>query len=138
MSLDAMKQALEALETNHYAVADAARHLDVMAHNDAIDTLRLAIEQAERQEPGPLVNIELSRRMAAVKVSNFYGSIIKDAEKEIQRLHGLVLQHTAPPQRQPLTEEEIERACLPLGAAMLSFTEVARAIERAHGIGGGE
>jgi len=90
MSLDAMKQALEALETNHYAVADAARHLDVMAHNDAIDTLRLAIEQAERQEPGPLVNIELSRRMAAVKVSNFYGSIIKDAEKEIERLHGLV------------------------------------------------
>jgi hypothetical protein len=33
--------------------------------------------------------------MAAVKVSNFYGSIIKDAEKEIERLHGLVLQHTA-------------------------------------------
>jgi hypothetical protein len=38
-------------------------------------------------KPGPLVNIELSRRMAAVKVSNFYGSIIKDAEKEIERLH---------------------------------------------------
>ena len=28
-----------------------------------------------------------------------------------------------------LTDEEIERACAPLGAAMLSFTEVARAIE---------
>lgn len=28
-----------------------------------------------------------------------------------------------------LTDEEIERACVPLGAAMLSFTEVARAIE---------
>jgi hypothetical protein len=42
--------------------------------------------------------------------------------------------HTAPPQRKPLTEEEIERACVPLGAAMLSFTEVARAIEAAHGI----
>ena len=34
-----------------------------------------------------------------------------------------------PPQRKPLTDEEIERACVPLGAAMLSFTEVARAIE---------
>jgi hypothetical protein len=33
------------------------------------------------------------------------------------------------PQRKPLTDEEIERACVPLGAAMLSFTEVARAIE---------
>jgi len=41
-------------------------------------------------KPGPLVNIELSRRMAAVKSSNFYGSIIRDAEKEIERLHGLV------------------------------------------------
>ena len=30
---------------------------------------------------------------------------------------------------QGLTDEEIERACVPLGAAMLSFTEVARAIE---------
>jgi len=40
-----------------------------------------------------------------------------------------------PPQRKPLTNEEIERACVPLGAAMLSFTEVARAIEAAHGIG---
>jgi hypothetical protein len=28
-----------------------------------------------------------------------------------------------------LTEEEIEQSCVPLGAAMLSFTEVARAIE---------
>jgi chemotaxis protein histidine kinase CheA len=52
-----------------------------------VDALRLAIEQAERQEP--VVDIELSRRMAAVKVSNFYGSIIKDAEKEIERLHGI-------------------------------------------------
>ena len=37
--------------------------------------------------------------------------------------------YTTPPQRKPLTDEEIERACVPLGAAMLSFTEVARAIE---------
>ena len=29
-----------------------------------------------------------------------------------------------------LTDEEIEQACVPLGAAMLSFTEVARAIEK--------
>ena len=41
---------------------------------------------------------------------------------------------STPPQRKPLTEEEIERACVSLGAAMLSFTEVARAIEAAHGI----
>ena len=40
------------------------------------------------------------------------------------------LLYTSPPaQRKPLTDEEIEQACVPLGAAMLSFTEVARAIE---------
>jgi hypothetical protein len=141
--------------------------------------------QQEKQEP--VVNIELSRRMAAVKVSNFYGSIIKDAEKEIERLHRLVLQHTtppqqekqepvawrtfdgegqydyrtyeenedyqfwwearhpthknwvdplytAPPQRQPLTEEEIvEIAWDWKSGGPIDF---ARAIERKHGIGG--
>ena len=50
--------------------------------------------------------------------------------------------YTTPPQRpsrsdiKPLTDEEIWEACAPLGAAMLSFTEVARAIEAAHGIKG--
>lgn len=36
-----------------------------------------------------------------------------------------------PPQRTwvGLTDEEVEQVCVPLGAAMLSFTEVARAIE---------
>jgi hypothetical protein len=41
--------------------------------------------------------------------------------------------YTTPPAAQRpwvgLTDEEIEKACVPLGAAMLSFTEVARAIE---------
>lgn len=39
------------------------------------------------------------------------------------------------PQRKPLTEDEIEAVCAPLGFAKLSPVEVARAIERAHGIG---
>jgi hypothetical protein len=124
MSLDAMKQALEALETNHYAVADAARHLDVMAHNDAIDALRLAIEQAEKQEPVA---------WQWLNTAHFRKKLPKDAERGAWNAL-----YIAPPQRYPLTEEEIARACLPLGAAMLSFTEVARAIERAHGIGGEE
>ena len=40
--------------------------------------------------------------------------------------------YTSPPASKPwvgLTDEEIEQVCVPLGAAMLSFTEVARAIE---------
>jgi hypothetical protein len=87
MSIDAMKQALEALEEIHRT--GDTQLFDLCYAPKVIPALRLAIEQAERQEP-VLVNIELSRRMAAVKVSNFYGSIIRDAEKEIERLHGLV------------------------------------------------
>jgi hypothetical protein len=103
MSIDAMKQALEAMEEIHRT--GDTQLFDLCYAPKVIPALRLAIEQAERQAP-VLINIELSRRMAAVKVSNFYGSIIRDAEKEIERLHGLVLQHTTPPQRQPLTDED--------------------------------
>ena len=39
-----------------------------------------------------------------------------------------------PPQRLPLTEEEIGIICASLGFAQISPVEVARAIERAHGI----
>ena len=145
--IEAMKQAMEVLESSRVFVTtrEKIKHPEGTEwYDDRITALRLAIEQAEKQEP--VINIELSRRMAAVKVNNFYGSIIKDAEKEIERLHGLVLQHTAPPQRQPLTEEEFDKIenrvyCRtrekgkPLGVYV---RELCRAIERAHGIGGGE
>ncbi len=65
-----------------------------------------------------------------------------DAITEFAKMRGLSLDdarvqdwqdYTTPPaaQRQwvGLTDEEIEKACVPLGAAMLSFTEVARVIE---------
>lgn len=42
------------------------------------------------------------------------------------------------PERKPLTEEEIDLVCAPLGFAQMIPREVARAIERAHGIGGEE
>ena len=40
--------------------------------------------------------------------------------------------YTAPPQRKPLSEKEIERICAPLGFAQLSPVEVTRAVEAAH------
>jgi hypothetical protein len=55
--------------------------------------------------------------------------------KAVGMLHDYdrLLRKTTPPAAQRtwtgLTDEEIEKACVPLGAAMLSFTEVARAIE---------
>ncbi len=42
--------------------------------------------------------------------------------------------YLAPPQRKPLTEEEIGIICASLGFAQISPVEVARAIESAHGI----
>jgi hypothetical protein len=42
---EAAQQALEALVTNHYAVAVAAPHKDLMAYSDAITALRAALEQ---------------------------------------------------------------------------------------------
>jgi len=39
-------------------------------------------------------------------------------------------------QRQPLTDEQIDAVCAPLGFAQMSPREVARAIEAAHGITG--
>ena len=44
---------------------------------------------------------------------------------------GRVPLYTAPPKKEwvGLTDAEIEQVCVPLGAAMLSFTEVAKAIE---------
>lgn len=49
--------------------------------------------------------------------------------------------YTAPPQRKPLTDDEIlemVRAAPALGSAEDEWLHVARAIERAHGIGEGE
>ena len=40
-----------------------------------------------------------------------------------------------PPQRKPLTEEDVDRICASLGFAAISPAEIVRAVERAHGIG---
>lgn len=44
--------------------------------------------------------------------------------------------YTAPPQRKPLTEEEIRRIYDTHRASVPLYHAIARAIERAHGIGG--
>ena len=97
MSIDAMKHYEAALKAAfpQGAFGEAFEHW-----NQA----RLAIEQAERQEP----------------VCEYCGGD----------------RFIAPPQRQPLTEEEIKVVIR--AGEYDSMEEFARAIERAHGIGGGE
>ncbi len=95
MSIDAMKQALWALE-----------HDDEQERKNAVHSLRLAIEQAERQEP----------------VCEYCGGD----------------RFTTQPQRQPLTVEEIEQAtgCDRNKPLWIAIENAARAVERAHAIGG--
>ena len=62
MSIEAMKQALEALERSVSTCFDRYAHEQVMSRpehfiNQTITTLRAAIEQAEKQEPVAWANI---------------------------------------------------------------------------------
>jgi hypothetical protein len=144
MSLDAMKQALEALEKAHIVGGQAAC-------DQAITALRLAIEQAERQDDGDCKRCGGKGCVACdarclpeqqepvawqwLDTGTFRKSLPASAEPGAWRAL-----YTAPLQRQPLTEEEIERAteCDRNKPLWIAIKSVARAIERAHGIGGGE
>ncbi len=106
MSIEAMKQALE------YTRPGAIVPVTPETVKILVDALRLAIEQAERQE-------------------SYW-------QEEARRYAGNADFWREKAKRQPLTDEEIERATgsdrnKPLWIAIES---VARAIERAHGIGG--
>ncbi len=129
MSLDAMKQALDALE---YIYTETTEEEDKLIHA-AITALRLAIEQAERQEHSIEIRV--------------YGQTVTFVTREpMAHYKDGDRFYRTPPQRQPLTDAEIWRQYQSLwpfhpqeeprlAADMATF---ARAIERAHGIGGGE
>jgi hypothetical protein len=112
MSIEAMKQALEAFELGS-AGPEKLR---------AMNALRQAIEQAEQAQPFGYFRYDL--RLDAWVHS-------------LDRNQGVAF-YTAPPQRKPLTDEEIkecERKSMVNGA--LPFEQrwfFARAIEAAHGI----
>ena len=125
MIRDAMKQALEALETcKVYDEADAWFDIDKVG--DASDALRLAIEQAERQEP-----------VAWLTDSE---EIYFDKEDARRYSDGFIQPlYTAPPQRGPLTDERLRKMHhedqFGLFCDYDEFEQIARAVERKHGIG---
>jgi hypothetical protein len=129
MTIELMKQWLEALEcifaSTHPYRGDESTFTDeasVLGDN-AITSLRQAIEQAEKQEPVAYQDIAEKCRLETVPAKG-------------------TLLHTSPPaaQRQPLTEEQIDdiwnRYCDEMGEASINDAyDIARAIEAAHGIG---
>ncbi len=161
-----MKQALEALEKAHIVGGQAACDQAITALRLAIEQaefdaahetlereagIHISQQQAERQEP---VMAEYKFQPYGYwKDENGKTQLGTFPQAEQQETDGWITagKHTAPlriysPQRQPLTDAEIWRQYQSLwpfhpqeeprlAADMATF---ARAIERAHGIGGGE
>jgi hypothetical protein len=123
MSIETMKQALEALE----AKGDAW----VVLERKAKVALRQAIEQAEKQEPFEYWNAvegwvkidEMREHFDSVGC----GTIYKSGGE------GRVPLYTTAPPRQPLTDEEIFEVHKRVDS--MQYLTFARAIEAAHGVG---
>jgi hypothetical protein len=124
MSIEAMKQALEALEHE-------ANKGNDNAYQRERDALRTAIEAAEKQEPVAWVN------------KDDLGKFDMRVRTNCDYYHTMPL-YTTPPaaQRQPLTEERIGQIIEQCKITLVNYcsgekqTEFARAIEAAHGITG--
>ena len=126
MTIEAMKQALEALdEVTGWTWAGPMRVMDEV--EDAITSLRQAIAEAEKQEP-----------VATIRTWHKFGdqhAEFLDWELGLDKLpDGEHTLYTHPkPKREPLTGEEIAEF-FGVKAVDESFVEFVRAIEAAHGI----
>ena len=139
MSKEAMKLALEALE-------EPKEHIAKHRRLEAITALKQALEQPEQEpvalpekiyefvptpEPAKWHHPDCEGRCIACLIEQ----VVQEAYGS-QGLGYLQRHLTTPPQRKPLTHEEIDNAVWHLGFGQLSPREVARAIEEAHGIRG--
>ncbi len=115
--VETMKQALEFIKaTNKSSSFWLVPESNL---NKTVTALHLAIEQAEKQEPVAWANKDdLEKFDMRVRTNR-------------DHYHTVPL-YTVPPQRQPLTEEEIDE----IWRTYLSRDERTRAIERKHGITG--
>lgn len=147
MSVEVMKAALEALEDVPYM----SNKDDYERFEKAQAALRLAIEQAERQQDDLAYREAVSLAKAIFKKhfahEEHYASgrivwqPLDTTAGVISQIDNMTCRLVAPPQRQPLTEEELEQVFPAIAtyheANKTLYRSIARAIERAHGIGGG-
>ena len=129
MSIDAMKQALDYIKATNKS--SSFWLVPASELNKTVTALRLAIEQAEKQEP--------------VAWMDEYGDVLSASIVDGKGLRNIRLTniplYTAPPQRQPLSAKAIAATvldhCYGAGSVTDDMIEgAASAIERAHGIGG--
>jgi hypothetical protein len=128
----AAQQALEAMA----CMRDMVAHPDNLQFIDnAITALRTALAEPE-QEPPP--------KMRLLPCCGYHDgrAVFWNRFNGVVQCHSCGQQYAPhPPQRKPLTDEEIDdiwnRYCDELGEASINDAhDIARAIERAHGIGG--
>ena len=157
---EALKLALEALERCVATCFDPYAHEQVMSWpehfvNQTITAIKEALAQPE-QEPVAWEGGEgwesLAWELCADEngedscneliweggpIPEPWGDRWMKYEEEAKRLIALVQKHTTPPQRKPLTDEEIGAIMEDLNAYGTRLYTFARAIEAAHNIKGG-
>ena len=149
MSIDAMKQALEAL----YNMVEDGDETDKRQAIAAITALHLAIEQAERVKRAEEAFAAASEEMKGEQAERqepvawcqltpsgqiaFFDGKPMVMVSTVGNEHHMTPLYTAPPQRQPLTEEQVYEALPHRDRSEIDFV-IVRAIERKHGIGGEE
>jgi hypothetical protein len=161
MTIEAMKQALEAWQTSVYG--SESHHKSMLL---AMTNMAQAIAEAEKQEPvahsvvaGALFDFMgwlTSRQRRLTLSSTDEAGPAVEAITEFAKMRGLRLEDAQvehwqgiltttpaaqPAQRQPLTDEQIDdiwnRYCDEMGEASINDAyDIARAIEAAHGITG--
>ena len=134
----AAQQALKALnglsedavcQSSHHAKKDRHTSLDVcpvfLRLRAAITALQAALEEPV-QEPVAWMVYTLDGKSVCVT----------DNPTDFGSKHKALPLYTAPPQRKPLTQEEIGRVWHDNGAGieLSRFSSIARAVEQAHGI----
>jgi hypothetical protein len=137
MSIEAMKQALEAFEAlqSHGDIAILVTPEREFNFARISKELRQAIEQAEKQEPVSWVDL-LKEASQIVRDKVVWKRFIDGtplANDIACWMADFAIQHAQQPKREPLTDEQIEDLYFD-GFSISKLKQFARAIEAAHGI----
>ena len=129
---EALKLALEALE---YFSDTATLNMDKAFSEDAITAIKEALAQPEQE---PVGDFYITKDMAEhIKKLEVDWTICASGSKRPteKKVVPVFVGNTTPPQRKPLTDEEIAEEFYKFEAAG-AWYQFARAIEAAHGIKG--